>query len=505
MSDLARFAAMALPDVIEAGGKSVLLSSGALNEKPRIRRRRLTVPPGFPQPPPSLGKQESAVTTPNPNPTLEEVQASLDATLAKFVDDQKTPERRAEMLIKIASYRTDLAKYAPVLIDADDDLVEQILGGWLDAGDGELKKALWNQAAGSVEIPLAKAAPASALEALAKMVDAVDEGPRRMNYMQKIGFYSNQFDRILQAEDPGQAGKIQTAALTKAWIEDGDGSHAELKKAIAAAAGEMQELNKDHPAKEVVGNASTHAGSQMGGSETNAAPSKVRTTIPSRSSEAGAGGRLDGQFAAPNQADGETPTPGSGPNDTGDGGVKPSVVIRRKGTTGGLGSVRGEVRGEGVSVSSQGKDGLTTDKDDIDPKTGKARKKSITKSEDLVTDLIKIAPDAMIQALSNIPEEDQLAVCEEAATHAADLTAWHASTGDRLAKAELDSAITDWLGADPDPGVIQLKKWTAEALGTSEDIPIGLAKAIMAWEPPKAAPTVLRASGVRVRQPMPVA
>jgi hypothetical protein len=154
------------------------------------------------------------------------------------------------------------------------------------------------------------------------------------------------------------------------------------------------------------------------------------------------------------------------------------VVISRKGTTGGLGSVRGADGGEdagGIDAKGDHDD----DDNAIDTR-GKKKKPAMDKNGELAVELVKIAPQPMVAALAELSQADQVEVCQLAAQDAADLMAWSAQTGEQLAKAELDSAVADWLAMDPD--TIQLKKWVAEALATAEEIPIGLAKAIMAYE-----------------------
>jgi hypothetical protein len=497
MSDFGRLAAIATPDLMEIGGRTFLNSEGK-PAKPRLRRRPPSPNPVSPDP--SLGKKETEVTTQNPTP--EEIQASLNQELVKYVDARPTPEGKAEALIKIGAYRQDLNKYLPMLENADEDLANEVIGTWLDEGDAELKKMVFNAQAGSEEIALAKVAPPPAPEAeLAKMVDDAPEGAPRMALLQKMGVYTSQLRELWDRTDALQVAEAERGEMIKTWVEGGDRSHEAMKKALVSAEGEMRRrastegVNHKDVVSFTAGNASTNA-DKLGGSGGSSTPdSGIRRSIPSPSSGDGAGKQMPGDTKMPDQNDGESPDPGSGPNDTGGGEVRPTTILRRKATTGGLGSVAG--------AESDGK-AMETQQDQVkNKKKKKALAEAAEKGEDLAVALVKIAPEAMLDALEKLDEDEQIEVCEEAAHHAADLMAWSLQAGERLEKRALDAAVIDWLTEDPDPAAVQLKKFVAEALATAEEIPMDLGKAIMAWEP-QAVPMAKVKSQIRVRQPHPM-
>jgi hypothetical protein len=478
MSDsIGRFVSLVGGDAVEAGARAFMNTP----DQPHLRPPRQ---PRQPRMTPSLGKQEHLVATSNPSP--EEVQASLDTALARFIDQQPTPERKAEVLIKIGSYQFELSKYAPMLAEADPDIARETLEVWFAEGDRELKKALVNAGTGTEDFPLLKSAPAEGPEVeLARMVDAAETPERRAALLQKMTFYGTQLNEML---DRGALLKIDPASIEAAiadWIASGDDhSHQPMKKALADAATEARrqaamDVGENEAVKFKVGNASSAAAAQLSGQND-------RTYVP-RSTGAGAGARMSGAQPAPNQT-GETGVAGSsGPNDTGDGGVKPAITIRRATTTGGVGSVAGAPDNVRMDTGNDIISGGNGKSDDLDPKTGKPRKKpaKMDKTGDLGIELIKIAPQPMVEALSKMSPDAQVDLCELAAQNAADLMAWSTQQDPAtLQKSALDAAIRDWLQEDPSPATVQLKKWVAEALASAEEIPLGLGKAIMAWDSP---------------------
>lgn len=476
MSDGLRFVSMFAPDVLETAGR---VFNNSPSQKPRKPRLRLSNRPL------SLGKKDPAMALNNPKP--EEILASLDTTLLKFVEAAGSPEKQATVLIKIGSYKVELEKYAPMLEDADLETAKATLAEWFAAGDGELKKALVNRATGAEDFPLLKMALAEEGPEyeLAKMLDEAPTNAIKMGLLQKIGFYSMQVSEMLGR---GELLKIDPAEIDKAitaWIEDGDGTHKALKKAISASAQARQRANtpvgENEAVDEKAGNAATHAGSKLH-------DQNDRTYVP-RSTGEGAGPRKEGSIQGPGQANGESPSPGSGPNDTGDGGVNPSIKIRRKGTTGGLGSVAG------ADASGVNDAGTHADQQNKNPDDKRKKKKfALDKAEDLGTELVKILPDDAIGFLAKHDAAGQVTICESAAQDAADLMAWSMQQDpNKLQKNVLDAAITDWLSSDVAPEAVAMKKWVAEALASAEEIPLELGKAIMAWEPPTKA-------GLRVRQ-----
>lgn len=416
------------------------------------------------------------------NPTPAEVQASLDAILGTYIDALPTPEAKATTLIKIGMIRTELAKYEPMLRDLDADTAEGVIQEWLAAGDGELKKMVWNSASGGTELTLAKIEEPTEgpMFELAKMVNAQPEGPARTMVVQHIGHYTADLRKIAQRIE-GLTAEQQVEHLMH-WVSSGDGTHQAMKKAVMDAEASMRtesgrSVGEKDVVEDTIGNASTHAG-KLGGSDGAGTPdSGIRRSIPARSSGEGAGGAVPGRLAMPHQETGTSPNPGSGPNDTGDGGVTPTLNIKRKGTTGGMGSVRGADTGAEQHVDSAGANDKGGD--------GKKKKKWEMDKGQLFTGLMKFAPRAMALAISALEPDDQVVAADETAAHAADLMKWAADGGERLEKRDLDASITEWLTENPES--LALKKWVAEALGTAEEIPLALAKAIMAWQPPKVA------------------
>lgn len=482
MSDVGRFVSMVVPDVLEAGAKMYSRSGDpdAAPKPPATGVRK----PRQPNQQPAFGKQESFVDVTNPKP--EDVQASLDATLAKFVDDQPTSIKRAETLIKIGQYQVELTKYAPMLVDADPETALETLNEWFSYGDADLKKSLFNSMSGAEDLVMLKSAPVEGAEhELARMLDAMTDNAGRMAMLQKMQVYGSQLHEMTAR---GELLKIDPEVIEAAvveWIDDGeDGTHRELKKALADVDREarrqaMSSVGENELSDQKAGNAAAHVSSKLSGQNDR--------TYGSRSTGEGAGPNLRGALPARGTANGGEVTESSGPDDTGEGGVTPSVIIRRKGSTGGLGTVTPE---EQIGTTDETNDDVQGG--EMDAKTGKKRKKAMDKGGDLAVELVKIAPQAMIEALSGLDEGDQLEVCQQAAQDAADLMAWSMQTGETLQKSELDGAVADWLRADPD--TVVLKKWVAEALASAEEIPLALGKAIMGWQEPTTA-------RIRVRQP----
>jgi hypothetical protein len=448
-NDLRRLLNTLAPDTVEIGAKIYAGRSGDPERKgARLRKPRF---------PPPLVK-ETVMTD-----ETQMDQETLDKALAKFVDDAPTPEKRAEALIKINIYNRELDAYLPALQKADDELTQSVLDEWFAQGDGELKKALCNARAGEGPQLIKSAppeAPSAGLAALTKMIETAPE-MRRPALAKSIQFYAADLDRTLAAAGDLQLSDEQRADLVKRWVEDGDGTHRDLKKAVADAEAEK------HPVKEVIGNASSAAGSL-----TNSTDQKDKTHIPARSSSPGAGNYQPIHSAGQGTAD--SVQTGSGPTTDGGKGVDPKKV-KRKVTTGGVGSIRGTEKADQPNGLTKGAD--TEDQQEEEGET-------------LAEALVKFVPEQMIEAVADLSDEDKVAVFEDAAQHAADLMAWSAEQGDTLAKSALDGAVQDWLTSDPSPDAIKMKKWTAEALATAEEIPLDLARAIMGWEPTmtKAAP-----------------
>lgn len=487
-SGLSRFVAMAAPDIGELATRQFMSEADADSDQtglPKRRRRRNPFTAG-------LTKQENSVNTTNPQP--DEIQAGLDAALAKFVNDQPTPEKQAGMMIKLGSYQVELMKYAPMLSDADEETATATLADWFEQGDAELKKALVNANLGTEDFSLAKAAPLQEGPdyELARMAEAVPDGAPRMALIQKMGVYKSQVRDIVTR---GALMKIDPAMVDAAvndWVEEGDGSHKALKKAVAdvervARAQANANVGENDVVDEKIGNGPTHAASKLSGQND-------RRYVP-RSTGEGAGPRVRGTKPAPNQEDADSPTPDSGPTDDGGKAIRPAVTVRRKGTTGGLGSVAGERGGDQASVSENVD--TQNDRGDIDPRRGakkgaRARDngQSALKMEGLAIELYKIASDEWRDALATLDPKQAADVMMTAADDAADLLAWTAQNdpANTLQKSALDAAVADWLGEDPDR--FELKKFTAEALGSAGEIPLSLARAIMAYEPPAKQPRV---------------
>lgn len=425
-------------------------------------------------------KQEpDPVTT----PTKEETRAAMDANLRKFVDDAVSPEDKAEVLIKIRTYSQEYEDQQPLLKNVDAALVEQVMNEWFGRGHAELKKAIINARTGELTQPLAKIATTPAPdEFLAKMLDNAPNDDARSLLLSKIGSLARQVVVGLETVDKEPAD--QHAAMFKRWIE-ADPPDAELRKNILNAEmnrrgkalyGEGVETGK--VVDRVIGNASSHASAKLGGSQGDTPG--VAATVPHPSSSEGAGARASNPVMPTGSGGGESPNPGSGPTDTGEAGITPTTLIRRRGTTGGLGN----------SVGAQGNGSRVTEPD----AAAKRKKKAETeaKKAELVADLVKAAPEEMIDWLGGLSKQEQIAQCAIAGDHAADLIAWSGLIDpDTLQKSAMDAEVAAWLAEDPK--TVNLKKWTAEALATGEVIPIELANSILAWEPKVT---------VRVRQPL---
>ncbi len=479
-----------VPDLFEIGGR---IYAGRQNQDQRPHNVTTAIPkpprrrkPGF------ISKQEGPVTTETTDQA--ETQQLLDDELAAFVDACPTPERKAELLVKIGFYRTELAKQANMLADVDENLATEVAEEWFAAGDEPLKRAIWNSAAGSEEIPLRKQAPIPAPEqALAKMVEEALNDNVRAHLLHKIGSYTSEYHNMIHGLYGQPDDRVE--AVVEAWLT-ADPAETQLKKNILDA--EMPSSGKRIYAQGVqagdvvdslAGNASTYAGSKLHGSETNS-DGAIKRTIPHRGSGPGGGSRVGNSKAMPGQTGGESPSPGSGTAgpEGGAPNLQPTTVLRRSGTTGGLGSVAGADGGSGAA---------TVQNDETRGASqwnGKKGKKKVSKSDDdveydeiekadFIADLMKIAPDEMVEAILELDEDDQGAAAEIAADHAADLLAWTAMEvpEEGLAKRDVDASVTEWLMENPDQ--IQLKKWVTEALASAEEIPLDLAQAIIDWEP----------------------
>lgn len=478
MSDsVGRFVALTAPDAVELGAKfwnnqTKPPPSGA------HRRPRSNLPPSVPP----LGKKDLTVNTGSSAPA--DLQSALDRHLGAYVDSFADPLQKAAALIKIGNYSQELARYQSVLTKADPEVAEEAITAWIAAGDGELKKMLYNAITGSEELTLAKGqTDDSADMVLTKRLDALPDDRARMRTIQHIGTYTNQLGMLLSKAASLQMPDEEVESLIKAWIDNGDRSHAELKgeivqldrearlqKKAGAIYGDGVGMKEAQLVDDTAGNAASHTGSKLGATGVN----EPHKSVPNRSNGEGAGSRLRGAMTPPGMRSRGTPMPGSGPTDTGDGGASVEASVTRAGTTGGLGSVDIDDHPMTEGNDSQ-----------IDPKTGKRRKKVMDKGADLALELTKIIPDAMVVALSKCAPEVQIEVMKEAAQHGADLMAWSAEEPvDQMQKAALSAAVSQWLSADPES--LALKKWTAEALGSAEEIPLSLARAIMAWAPPAA-------------------
>lgn len=414
----------------------------------------------------------------------EAMQLALETELAKMIDALATPELKASTLIKAGFFRDELRKMAPMMRDLDEEMQSEVMNEWFAGGDSDIKRLVFNVMAGTEEIPLTKRAePGVGEAALAKMVEEAPDDQTRGHLLIKMGKYRTeaQAGLLAIADKPAEERDV----LIKSWIETGGDS--DLKKNILDA--EMTSdakriygtgVQADQVVTQTAGNASSAVGRQLGGSETNS-DTRIARTIPRAPTGAGAGNRM-GNAVMPAGKGGESPNPGSGPNDGGGGEVRPTTLIRRTTTTGGLGNVAG---GDTPDKTVKNGDGKT------DPKRKKAWKKGEkdwddAKKIELAQDLVKHAPEPMVAAMTELDEDTQVAVAQIASVHGADLIAFSGMIDPtKLAKRDLDTQIAAWLTADPN--LLDLKKWVAEALMTAEEIPMDLGKAIMEWKPSVAA------------------
>lgn len=492
MSEAARFVGLFADDAATIGAR--IFNNKNPDGTPRKKRASLvnpTMPTG------AIAKQETTMTTQTETPA--EVQVRLDTDLAKLIDAFATPELKATALVKIGKFRTELSKMAPAIRDLTEAQQQAHVTEWLEAGDVELRRGVWNAMAGADEIPLAKRREPSKGElALAKMLSEAPNDTMKGQIMQKVSTYRRELEFGLVAMKGKPDAEVDDAI--KAWVAGDTGADSEMKKNILDA--EMNRdgrrlygigVQADNVVGSVIGNASSHAGSQLQGSETNS-DQRIRRTIPTAPKGAGEGSKVPGSDGImPDGKGGEAVNPGSGGNDKGDPGgsaVRPATLITRRGTTGGLGNSQGsDTAGKKVT-------GDDTGKGKKKKRPGAGKWDAAAKSE-LAGDLLKAAPDAMVLELGKLEPAHQVEVMDQATDQSANLISWAATlpTPDKLVKRDVNAAIAEWLSEDPK--TVQMKKWVAEALATSEDIPLELAKDIMAWTPPAAAAAT---GAVRVRQ-----
>src|SRR4051812_16619171 len=401
-----------------------------------------------------------------------ELQDTLDGELAKFVSDAKTPERQAEILWKVGFYRTELAKQADLLASVDEDLAAQVAQEWFASGDELLKRAVWNSVAGSEEIELRKEAPIPrAEEALAKMVSDAPTDLAKAHLLHKIGHYTTEFHQLVDALDGQPEDRIE--AVVKAWLEADKGElllksnilDAEMPRSGKRIYG--QGVKAGDVVREYDGNASTYADTKLQGSQNTPYDEGkgITRSVPHPSKREGGGKRVSGSKPAPGQDEAKVVNPGSGPTSGakgwGEGSARttrPETVISRRGTTGGLGSISGVEGGEGANTVEQddtfGSGQWTEGKGNRGPQQKVARPKrkdSENEKAEFISDLMKLMPDEMVEAVLQLESvEDQQAACEVAADHAADLLAWcEQLPEDGLAKRDINVEVESWLLEDP--------------------------------------------------------
>jgi hypothetical protein len=149
---------------------------------------------------------------------------------------------------------------------------------------------------------------------------------------------------------------------------------------------------------------------------------------------------MENNVEPPGQDDSEGLDISSGPNDNNAGGeVRPKSKIRRKGATGGLGSVKGAENGAGSSLESAGHNDPGQDLTAQD----KVKKRDV-EFEDLGIAMLKIMPEAAVGEIEGLEEDDQVEVVDAIAQHSADLMAWSDQTEGMLQKRAIDGAVADW-------------------------------------------------------------
>lgn len=442
--------------------------------KPRKRRTSLLNPTA------TVAKQESTMTDVTTKETPAEVQLRLDTELATLVNAH--PQGAVHALVKTNLYRGQLLKMTGAIADLTPEQQEARVAEWLDMEDVPLRRALWNSMAGAEEIPaLAKRAdPPKGEAALAKMLDETRDPSAKATMMQKIARYGREVQLGLRALQGQPADVVEKAV--RDWIAGDTGQDSALRKNILDAAMNQEGhriygagVQADGVVRQVIGNASAHAGSKLGGSE-DGTDGRIRASIPKAPKGEGAGSKPEGaEGTMPGGGKGESPNPGSGPNDGGGGETKPATLITRSGTTGGLGNSAGADSAD-KKVTEPGSDGKGKKK-----KRGEKGWNDAEKAE-LAGDLLKWAPARVVPELQAMGEDELAEGMELAADAGADLLKYYADTGSKLAKSALNSAIAEWMSEDL--GMVKMKQWVAEALATAEEIPLELAKTIMAWQPP---------------------
>lgn len=406
-----------------------------------------------------------------------EVQAEMETILAKLLDGEPSPEKKAEMVFKMTMYRGELMKMAPMLNGLDQDSSDEYVLDWLKEGDTLLKTGVFNALAGAEELPLAKAAPDLPADlVLVTLMQKQATPEMEGRFLHKLASYREEF--LAGMQSLVKATEAERADAIAGWIKGDDGSDTELRKAIAdsvkAHAGAIYGDGHapENPVKEVIGNASTHGGKQIGDSS-GSPDSGGKRLIPRAPAGEGAGRNPDGGTLA-DGGTGETTDVGSGPNDkpVGGGDLKPGKRIKRKGATGGLGNSAGA---DSPSKPMSG---------DQDKNAGGGKNDWDEKNEKMMKGLVEAAPQEWLDRLTPLPEADQVAEMVKAAGMGLDLVQWaEISNPDKMQKSVLDESVVAWLTEDADPKQVELKKFVAEALATAEEIPLSLAKAIMEWQP----------------------
>jgi hypothetical protein len=319
--------------------------------------------------------------------------------------------------------------------------------------------------------------------ALQKMIDVANTPEAKQRLMFKVAMYradinkaQAQFEQMSKAMKPAEAQTVMKGALQK-WIDAGDG---ELKKAVAQGVfGHMSNVGKPPAGEHGTPVAGRITGKDDGGVPRIGAKHQSVKGNMSRSETTGGKGTVDpveraehergpeeDEILAPDSEDfdyegvedGETETVGHPGDDEGE----DEGDMRRKKARAKLAAGAGKIK---VGQAFGGKVGQ--------------KEPMPAKKVTLAVELVKIAPDAMIDVLTKLAPADKVAMLTKAERYAADLMAFIDGAREAgLSKRDISRSVSEWMRG----GDVLTKKFTAEALAGAGQIPLQLGNMVLAWE-----------------------
>lgn len=345
-----------------------------------------------------------------------------------------------------------------------------------------------------------QAAPDEAFAPLAKMLDAQTDPKARQHLLLKVNLYLADLRGAQQmvTELPEADREAELGKALERWYEAGDG---ELKKGVSSA---WRALNRGYEqAGRVIG---AKVGARVGTPTFSKGKTDPLEDIRSAAGGAKVGARVGaavGRNVAPAAAGFAVGVGGAiGMNRFANGRVLTEKEHQQRRdaakarwangaskipggdhNAGGGGLADGHAKVPGGHINAGGGGMAPGGKHQtgrVDQSNNHQPTKGMGKAEPLATlaeELIKIAPDPMIDALSKLDDEGRVAMSLGAEQHAVDLMAF-ADQMAGLTKRHVDDAIGEWMAK----GDVDVKKWTAEALAGAGEIPLELGKAIMGWE-----------------------